>query len=108
MKKHDIRPTASTWTSVIQQFAHAGNVELALESLYNVREDGFEPELPAAEAVIALLSDKGFINLAMDVIEWYEGFAIRRVGPETWMRCLEGAAAECRVSATFNSPYSHS
>ncbi|KAL1736055.1 hypothetical protein EV714DRAFT_198549 [Schizophyllum commune] len=103
MKKHDIRPTASTWTSVIQQFAHAGNVELALESLYNVREDGLEPELPAAEAVIALLSDKGFINLAMDVIEWFEGFAIRRVGPETWMRCLEGAAAECRMDAILKS-----
>ncbi|KAL1744647.1 hypothetical protein HDZ31DRAFT_38084 [Schizophyllum fasciatum] len=103
MRKHDIRPTAAAWTGVIQQFAHAGNVEMSLEMLYNVREDGLEPELPAAEAVVALLCEKGFINLALDVIEWFEGFSIRRVGPETWMRCLQSAAAECRMDGILKS-----
>ncbi|TRM69556.1 hypothetical protein BD626DRAFT_390890 [Schizophyllum amplum] len=94
MDKHGVRPDAAIWTGAIQQFASAGNVELALETLYNVREDGLEPELPAAEAVVTLLCEKGYVNLALDVVDWFEGFSIRPMSPQSWMECLGAAAIE--------------
>ncbi|OJA18630.1 hypothetical protein AZE42_01776 [Rhizopogon vesiculosus] len=87
-----IPPDGRTFQLMIQRFTTAGNLEFALQCVYQLGTRGLALELTLAQDVIKLAAELGFPRLALDLAENFEATSVRRLNPDVWMRCLASSA----------------
>ncbi|KAG0693392.1 hypothetical protein DFH29DRAFT_964221 [Suillus ampliporus] len=92
MDAENIPPNEQTFQLMIQRFTAGENLEFALQCVYEMGTRGLVLELPIAQDVIRMAAELGFPRLALDVAENFEATSVRRLSPETWMRCLASSA----------------
>lgn len=92
MNELGVPPNSATFTLLIQRFAAAGNMELALQYFYAMKEQGLVPELKASQSVITLVANHGYSRLAIDLADWFERRSTRRLDHTVWMNCLISSA----------------
>lgn len=103
MDAANIPPDGQTFQLMIRRFAAAENLEFALQCVYQMGTRGLALELTVAQDVIGLAAELGFPRLALDLAENFEATSVRRLSPETWMRCLASSAEVLYVCDIFYS-----
>lgn len=103
MEATGVHPDGQTFQLMIRRFISSDNLEFALQCVYEMGTRGLVLELTLAQDVIALASKLGLPRLAIDLAENFESHSVRRLSPETWMRCLGSSAAVLYVCGIFNS-----
>jgi hypothetical protein len=108
MDAENISPNEQTFQLMIQRFTtpERKNLEFALQCVYEMGTRGLVLELTIAQDVIGLAAELGFPRLALDLAENFEATSVRRLSPETWMRCLASSAEilyVCGISILYIS-----
>jgi hypothetical protein len=106
MDAANIPPDGQTFQLMIQRFAQGENLEFALQCIYEMGNRGLALELTVAQDVIRLAADLSFPRLALDLAVNFEASSVRRLSPETWMRCLASSAEVLYVRDVFYSDVS--
>ncbi|KAG2079233.1 hypothetical protein BDR04DRAFT_1086392 [Suillus decipiens] len=94
MEAENITPNEQTFHLMIQRHivSDKRNLEFVLQCLYELGNRGLVPDLTITQEVIGLAAELGFPRLALDLAENFEATSVRRLSPETWMRCLASSA----------------
>lgn len=94
MEAENIRPNEQTFLLMIQRHTTTDkrNLEFILQCMYEMGSRGLVIELTIAQDVIRVAAELGFPRLALDLAENFEATSVRRLSPETWMRCLASSA----------------
>ena len=101
MNSANIMPDGQTFQLMIRRFTKGENLEFALQCIYEMGARGLTLELTVAQDVIGLAAELGFPRLALDLAENFEATSVRRLSPETWMRCLTSSAEVLYVCGIF-------
>ncbi|KIK44881.1 hypothetical protein CY34DRAFT_10750 [Suillus luteus UH-Slu-Lm8-n1] len=102
MEAENIRPNEQTFFLMIQRHTtDKRNLEFILQCMYEMGSRGLVIELTIAQDVIGLAAELGFPRLALDLAENFEATSVRRLSPETWMRCLASSAEALYVCGIF-------
>lgn len=102
MEAENIRPNEQTFFLMIQRHTtDKRNLEFILQCMYVMGSRGLVIELTIAQDVIGLAAELGFPRLALDLAENFEATSVRRLSPETWMRCLASSAEALYVCGIF-------
>ncbi|KAG2150956.1 hypothetical protein DEU56DRAFT_880543 [Suillus clintonianus] len=94
MEAGNIPPNEQTFQLIIQRQTTSDkrNIEFALQCMYEMGTRGLAIELTISQDVIRTATELGFSRLAVDLAENFEATSVRRLSPETWMRCLASSA----------------
>lgn len=103
MRNFGLKPQASTYTTIINSFVDDGNIEMALQELYQMSEQGLDPELPAISPLIKKTAQFGHARLSIDLALAYEDSAIRRLEADIWTECLIASAKSLYVGSPWQN-----
>jgi len=92
MNQYHLEPDALTYQHLITRFSDADNLELAVQYLAQMNDQGLSPTYATASAIIGCACRLDFPRLAIDLANAYESTAVRRLDGEVWMRCLIACA----------------
>jgi pentatricopeptide repeat protein len=87
-----IKPNPSMYTTILESLVAQGNVEMALNYLFMMKNQEILPELSAVQDVIMLTANCGYSRLAIELSVFYEKTSLRRLDDAVWMTCLASAA----------------
>ena len=103
MSEMKISPDASTFSIIISRYVVAGNLEVALQYLFDMNGRGILCELKTIQDIIILTARSGLPRLALDLASSFENSSVRKIDADVWMHCLIYSAHALYVSINLRS-----
>ncbi|KAF8894891.1 hypothetical protein CPB84DRAFT_1682582 [Gymnopilus junonius] len=101
MNEFDIKPNVPIYSAIINCLVAQGNIEMAVQYVFSMKEQGIIPEIATAQDVVILAAECGYSRLAIELATYFENTAIRQLESSAWISCLFSSARNLYIDGVL-------
>lgn len=97
MNQFGIKPNVPIYSAIINCLVAQGNVEMAVQCVFSMKEQNVIPEIATAQDVVILAAECGYSRLAIELATYFESTSVRQLESSAWLSCLFSSARNLYV-----------